>query len=329
MTPAAVAVDAALEAARFHTLLANERRYAAVRPFLRAVESARVPVLLLKGAVFAETLYADPGLRPFADVDILVRPDDLPAAQQALIACGYRPERADWVREEWEQDCQSAFVLPDALDTGVPLVVELHWNLINNDRLLGMARRIEGERLWARSVEARVAGQSVRALCPEHALLHLCLHLAGHGLDAPLSVRDSAALLAVTPVFDWEVFTNEARRFGLKTVAYAGLTLAAAARGAPVPEPVLRALRPGRIRRRRLDPWVTAAAHGESFPPAAVGRWLPLLQDTAGGAARVVAATLFPPPRWLGERYGGGSLWRQRLRHHAALARAMILGKTI
>jgi hypothetical protein len=325
LTPDAAALDQAIEAARFHTLLAGERRYAATRPLLTALDAAGIPVIVLKGAALAETLYADPGLRPFSDIDLLIRPADVDRARQVLAACGYRPERPLWADDEAAHDCQLTYALPRALGDGEPLVVELHWNLVNNDRLL-RATRIDTKPLWAASETATVAGQPVRVLGATHTLLHLCIHLAGHSLQAPMSVRDIAALLDSRQGarVDWQRLARDARRFGVAAMTYAGLQLAARARGARVPAPVLRALRPRGPRRVLLDRWAAALARGKPVPEALSGVLLPLLLDTPGAAGRALAATLFPPPRWLSDRYpaaGKAARWRLYLRHHRALLR--------
>ena len=223
---AAAALDQAIETARLHTLMAGERRRFAAGPLLAALQGAGIPVIVLKGAALAETLYAHPGLRPFADVDLLVRSEDVAAARQALAAHGCMPERPQWAEEEAAQDCQITYALPDALGEGEPLVVELHWNLVNNDRLL-RAIRIDPEPLWTASEAATVAGQAVRVLGSAHTLLHLCVHLAGHGLQAPMSVRDIATLLGSPQGagIDWEMLTRDARRFGVAAICYAGLQL--------------------------------------------------------------------------------------------------------
>ena len=326
MTPAAAAFDADVQDARFYTLLAGERRLRAVAPVLAALRQADVPAIVLKGAAFAQNLYADCGLRPFSDVDLLVRASDVPRARQALADCGLTPERPEYADDEAAHDCQITFVQEDALGDGEPLVVELHWNLLNNDRLLHAAGRIDPERFWGASEAATVAGEPVRVLSPAHTLLHLCLHLAGHGLDAPMSVRDMAVLLAGDQGgrVDWQALIADARAFRITTIVWAGLLLAVQARRAPVPEAVLRSLRPGPPRRRTLSRWVARAADGEAAGEAVAGLFLPLLLDTPRSAAACVAATLFPPRRWLADRYPATSvrpLAPLYLRHHRDLAR--------
>src|SRR6185369_10267951 len=52
---------------------------------------ARLPAvpILLKGAYLAECVYPAPGLRPMNDIDLLFKPEDLPAVGAALDELGY------------------------------------------------------------------------------------------------------------------------------------------------------------------------------------------------------------------------------------------------
>src|SRR5207245_2877395 len=76
-----------------------------------------------KGPTAALRCYGDLALRPFRDLDFLVRPQDLQTAHQVLAADGYRPSPARSPRQQaairttWRED---AFWRDDD-------IVELHW----------------------------------------------------------------------------------------------------------------------------------------------------------------------------------------------------------
>ena len=57
---------------------------------LAAFDRASVPVIPLKGPALGEALYRDPGLRPFTDLDLLVRRADVARAVALLSNLGYR-----------------------------------------------------------------------------------------------------------------------------------------------------------------------------------------------------------------------------------------------
>jgi len=56
---------------------------------LSYLESAGIPALPYKGPVLAKTLYGEVTQRQFNDLDILIRPADVPRAKAALLALGY------------------------------------------------------------------------------------------------------------------------------------------------------------------------------------------------------------------------------------------------
>jgi len=58
----------------------NMRLFDALGTILRSCETAGTPVIPLKGACLAERIYGDIALRPMADLDLLVKPADLPSA---------------------------------------------------------------------------------------------------------------------------------------------------------------------------------------------------------------------------------------------------------
>src|SRR4029077_8591239 len=62
-----------LERAYLATAARNSLLFRALRDILEALRAADVPVIVLKGAVLAETAYRERALRPMNDIDLLVR----------------------------------------------------------------------------------------------------------------------------------------------------------------------------------------------------------------------------------------------------------------
>lgn len=60
----------------------------ALGKILAAFDEVRVVPIALKGALTSRRYFPEPGTRPMADIDLLVAPEDLPAAQKALTAAG-------------------------------------------------------------------------------------------------------------------------------------------------------------------------------------------------------------------------------------------------
>ena len=92
-----------------------------------ALHAAGVPVIVLKGAEFADRLYPDPALRGFTDLDLLVPRAAVLAAGEVLRALGYRLKElhglahaAPYGEQLWVPASGPAFG------------VEIHWNLVNS-----------------------------------------------------------------------------------------------------------------------------------------------------------------------------------------------------
>ncbi|HEU4884601.1 MAG TPA: nucleotidyltransferase family protein [Longimicrobium sp.] len=104
---------------------------AALESALAALASAGVAATVLKGMHTSRTLFPEPGARPMTDVDVVVDPEKIPAAEGALEAAGFvrlavayqrRPYHADW-RPPGE-DGQLRSLMLTHRDS--PLTVNLH-----------------------------------------------------------------------------------------------------------------------------------------------------------------------------------------------------------
>jgi glycosyltransferase involved in cell wall biosynthesis/SAM-dependent methyltransferase len=64
--------------------------------------AADLPVVLVKGPVFARLLYPTPSLRPFTDIDLLVDPCAVSPLSELLVAQGFKLADEDPDRGEWK-----------------------------------------------------------------------------------------------------------------------------------------------------------------------------------------------------------------------------------
>lgn len=266
---------------------------------LAACADAGLDLIVLKGAALAERVYPRPSLRPFGDLDVLVRREDAAGACALLSALGYAADPAAWADWQAGHVCQLNFFRHAAQG---PVVVELHTDLLNNV-LLKSQMQTDLTGLWQRSAWATLAGREARVLGPEDQILHLCLHLAGHYFAAPQSLTDIAQVCRAAPP-DWDLFVLLARQSGAASACFAALSAAALLREAPVPAAVLDLLAPARGRDRLAQ---MAAARAEDLEGAATEHLrFPLLWRLLGfGAARlrVLAQIALPAPRWLVAHY--------------------------
>jgi hypothetical protein len=208
---------------------------------LERLRSAGVEPLLAKGWAIARH-YPESGLRPYSDIDLIVRPDEWDRARTAL-ASETRP--------------------------GLPI----DWH-VGTERL--DTRSFED--LTARAEAVALGATSVRVLGPEDHLRVLSLHALRHDVGRPIWLCDLAVALATrAPGFDWNrCLGTDARVAGwiLSALALAHRLLGApvgdtpaAARAAELPGWLLSSVR----RRWSRSPVEGLAAH------VPLGRALPKL----------------------------------------------------
>ena len=186
-------VRARLRIARIAELAREERREKALSRVLRALEGEEggplIPVLLLKGASSARTIYASGELRPRVDLDLLVLPMHRTRAVERLQARGYVQHAATRGTGEDRPDWHE-LTLIDPID---PLQhIDLHVALSQAPR-----QRLDGVQLFAASRPETALGAAARILMPEEAALVCAYSIALHELTSPLVILcDLARLLS-------------------------------------------------------------------------------------------------------------------------------------
>lgn len=214
----------------------NLMLFADLAKIVVAAQTAGWPVIPLKGAFLAEAVYGDIALRPMADLDLLVKPADLPRAIETLRGLGYESEQPfdPMAQQEGFQD------MPPMRRPGGAMV-ELHWTLVTP--LCG-ARidEAELESIWERSVPATIAGVSSRALAPEDLLLHLCMHASVHHRFADVGLKSfvdmAEAVRHYEGTLDWGAFIDRANRWRVANGVRMALMLAEEWTGLRVPADV-------------------------------------------------------------------------------------------
>jgi hypothetical protein len=154
---------------------------------LALLHAGEIVTRVLRGPAIAHTLYPEPGLRSFGDVDLLVAPRDYDAALALLRAHGARrrfPEpRRGFDRRFGKGAC---LVTPDHLE------VDLHRTFVAGP--FGLA--IEADELFGRSTKFSLGGQTLHGLDSEARFLEGCFHAAiGDEGRRLASLRDVAQMV--------------------------------------------------------------------------------------------------------------------------------------
>ena len=146
-----------------------------VEKLFRLLKQAAVEAVVAKGWAAAR-LYPDSALRPYGDIDILVEPTKLAAAEDVLNS----PEAADcWV------DLHKSFSEIDDRTT---------------------------DHIFSRSVLVSLNGEDIRVLSAEDHLALLSVHLLKHGAWRPLWLCDVGAIIESLPsTFAWDICLGKNR----------------------------------------------------------------------------------------------------------------------
>ena len=178
-------VDAAVHAA----LGRHQRALADLGRAHAALTSAQVPFLVVKGPAVARW-YAEPSLRSYVDLDLVVAPQDLGDALAALEGARFVLLDANWPL------LLTADVHELALRTPSGGVLDLHWSL--GPSSMSIDRSPAFEVLRSRSVEFEAGSVVVHGLGDADAVVHLAVHAAASGGHRLVWLTDLRAALTAT-----------------------------------------------------------------------------------------------------------------------------------
>ena len=260
----------------------------------------------LKGAYLASRVYSSPTLRPFSDMDILVRRRDFGAAADRLARAGFRQEsRVDlsagmppvsaYLNSAVFRQSQGGPSTP--LRAG--LAIHVHWHLLNSIRPLFLSAAMNMDNVWE---SARRHHPPFVELCPEHLIIHLAAHAAQHSFDRLILIRDLAEVVEkFRDDIDWSKLAADSETFNLPRVVYYSLLLAARKTAADIPATALEALaprNPGLFDRLFLKLAKTGARRSE------LGPLIFVCQATSWRErARLACHMAFPPRSVLAHAY--------------------------
>jgi hypothetical protein len=168
---------------------------------------------VLKGSAAARLAYPDASLRPFIDIDLLVRSDHLDGAVSILEAAGGRrrfPEPHRGFDQRFGKG--ATVVMPEGFE------LDLHRTLASGP----FAHLIPPDDLFATSSAFEVGGRQLLTLGPEERFVHACFHaVLGTAPALLMPLRDVAQLALVSPLDDDRIMELAERWHGKAVVAAA------------------------------------------------------------------------------------------------------------
>jgi len=298
-------------AAECQQLLAGKQ----LRDIVGAFHDAGIQTIVLNGPALAASYYPDPALRPFIDLDLLVRRTDRERALDILLARGYTLETPG---RSLDHVPAAYLAAPDG--SGL-LPVDLHWECVAQSAA-GRAAEQAADEIWSRAVPAPAWGSAARTLAPEDFLIYLAANFAiHHTLTGALWQLDLALVLQRHGgTLEWDAIAARARRWGAASAVYFSLRSVGGDLGVSAPTPAMNRLRPGDLRVTLID-----RLQRPDVPPPARLEYLigVAMLDRYSDIARTLASGLVPPPGWLRSRYDSRSIVAAYLTHYGRVARSV------
>lgn len=164
----------------------------------RHLEAASIPVISYKGVVLSQMLYGTTAMRPVADIDLIIRPENFAAAVRILREQGF-DDRFGFT------DAQRSAVLSLGFEHGFHgdgVNIDLHWRVAQ--RFVWPC--LSMDRAWRATKPLTFLGTELRVFTPEAMLAALCVHAAQDEWIFLKSFADIAQTIQLHPDLDWNEF---------------------------------------------------------------------------------------------------------------------------
>lgn len=150
----------------------NEKRNREAVRFLKKFKEENIDVIVLKGNLFAHTVYQETGYKRMNDFDILVRQENWEKVQDIYFNLGYIPLGFGWSGEKQKAAKFShvgmSFISPD-----FTCIVGTQWGLKSPTTNFN----VPIEEAWQTAGDFNFNGVLVKQLSPAFNILHLVLHM--------------------------------------------------------------------------------------------------------------------------------------------------------
>ena len=204
------------------------------------LQTANVPLLVLKGPVPAPLLYPSAVFRPSADLDIEVRIADVDATSAALEETGLREYDFDRRLRGMSTRSTCTAARPST-ESFLRTMVRYWWSCTSTPCSwgFGFSRR---SAMAAGCRGSQRTGVLMLSLADQ--LVHLSVHIQKHGFNRLIWLKDIDLLLRMGTEADWRCAVEIARQEGVTASVWYTLDIVKKMLGTPIPQSLIQQLQP-------------------------------------------------------------------------------------
>ena len=302
----------------YGVLSRNMIQYKELDSILKELFKHNIKVIVLKGAALATTLYGNIGLRPFSDIDILVKKEDLGIVQKKIIELGYivDPQLKSPIKKGLPVERYYMKYHPHLppfykrtehsnFERRGGIFLEVHWALTAEM----LPFNIDIKNVWERANESEIAENNVLVMSNEDSLIHMCVHIARHRFSAKLREYTDISELCLSGI-DWDYVARNVMENNIKNPVYWSLYLTKLILNADISEDFLERIKPGHLRTSIFNSIIDikAVIRSDTEKRKASGLIIELITiDSGVDMIRSFFRRLFPPVEWMALRYSVSS----------------------
>ena len=171
---------------------------------LQFFHDRKIRTLLLKGAALTLMAYKDHGVRPMADIDLLVPFSQASDTIDLLKNDGWKAENDQYIEYNLCYGRSIMFSNQEGFE------LDLHWHPFFESH-----RNSSDTDFWDHAVPIKISEISTLAFCPEDMLLHVNVHGMKWNIEPPIRwIADAISLINSSgDQFDWRYLLDQVKKY--------------------------------------------------------------------------------------------------------------------
>ncbi len=192
-----------------------------LKQILSEFSKEEIEVIVMKGMFLVEYIYKNPALRPMADIDILVKRDDIEKAHNCLLKCGFTLRFSDYLVDFTKFPAEVQYYKQYY---HIIILLEMHWHLFIPSSIRGATLSKPDDLIstvWETSEKGEILSEEVNIMSPTILVLFLCLHLCQHYIVDGIWACD---LYETFNLFfeniNWKLLIDYSKNFRIKNLIF-------------------------------------------------------------------------------------------------------------